>query len=194
MDGLRASRLVWSISREELIQQARIFGPWAIYTADQSEICIADQDSHGFFCFGITYLANTDLCELVTGLDTFFQGFPQDEAAQKTTCKGITRGIRVDDVFVLHRWNRDHPWAIGLVRVHQDRRLSTLRDDDDARARGVGFRESRDRLCDVGRLAVLRQPVGAGPRRGLALVSDEDVTVGEDLLQLHSEELGDEGS
>ena len=64
---------------------------------------------------------------------------------------------------------------------------------DNTIAGGVGFWLFGESLGDSGDILRVRMAARAGPSLGFGLVADEVVDVGEDLLELGTEELSDEG-
>jgi hypothetical protein len=66
-------------------------------------------------------------------------------------------------------------------------------DDDETGSRWVRLRQGGDRFSDASEVLRVGLAGGGGPRLSLGLVTDEDVDVGKDLLNLGLEELRDEG-
>lgn len=137
------------------------------------------------------YLLDTHGAELVAGLDTLLEDLARDVRTEEAARKGVARAVRVDDLGVAKRVHAVALRVLGVIRGHDGCAFGTVRDDDDAWAREVRLGLRRERLGDRAEVFV-REAGRARPRLGLGLVADDDVTVGDDLLELHAEELGDE--
>jgi hypothetical protein len=97
-----------------------------------------------------TYLTNAHLCKLVACLDALFQRLAENKTSQETAGERIACSVRIDDVFVLHMWYREHLWALRFGGADQDGGLGAVGDDDDARAGCVDFGQRCDGFCDFG--------------------------------------------
>lgn len=125
--------------------------------------------------------------------DTLVNALTSDKSAEETTGKRIAGGVSVDNLGVCKGRHGEDLWFIGCGRGDEDGGRRALGDDDGTGAGGVGFGQRRERLGDRGDVLLVGESGGACPCSSLALISDDDVAVGEDLLELNFEELGDEG-
>lgn len=126
-------------------------------------------------------------------LDRLIDGLAEHKATEETASERVSSPVRVHDLLVLERGDGVDLWVFRVGRGHDRRRLRAVGDDDRARAGGVRFWLGGDRARDGGQVFAVGDAVRAAPRLGLGFVSDDNVDVGEDLLELHGEELRYEG-
>ena len=125
-------------------------------------------------------------------LDRVVQLAASDERAEEAARKRVTCAVRVDDLAVRERVDGEDLRDRRVVARHDRRALRAVGDDDGAGAGRVRLGLRRERLGDLAEVLLGRAGC-AGPRFGLGLVADDNIAVGDDLLQLDTEELGDEG-
>ena len=124
-------------------------------------------------------------------LDTLTEVLPRNVRTQEPTRERVPCPVRIHDQLVRDRRHRIH-FSFRIRLVDEDRRFGALGNHHDARTLvGLGIRrDALGDLRDVGRVGFEN---GFGVLLGFGFVPDDDVGVGEDLLQLGSEELEDEG-
>lgn len=127
----------------------------------------------------------------VTDLDTLVDALSSDEGTKESTRERVPSTVGVDDLVVRQGMHRVD---LGDARAHDNSAFGAMCDDHSALTGCVGFRKCGNgfRYC----FEVLRvgESYCGGPSFGLGFITDNDVTVGEDLRQLLSEELGNEWS
>ena len=139
-----------------------------------------------------TYQLHTHGPQLVPGLDARIEALPSNVRTQEPTCERVPRPVRIHDQLVRDRRHPKHPGFARCLPIDDDSRLGALCDHHDARTRGVGFAVPRDALGDLGDIRRVGFEHGLGVFLSFRFVPDDDVCVGKDLLQLGSEEFGDE--
>lgn len=128
----------------------------------------------------------------MSNLDALGEALPSNVRAQEPSRKRIPRAVRIHDQLTRERRHLEHPGFPWSRPVNQNRRFGALGDHDDARTLRVGLGVRRDALGDLCNVCRVRFEHGLGVLLRFRLVPDDDVGVGEDLLQLGGEELGDE--
>ena len=150
-----------------------------------------------------TDLSAAHLTELVSDLDGLVNVLSSGQGAEETSGEHVTGAVGVDNL-VAGELGDGVDLGVGVGRLDvggrgrgggggDEGRVGTLGDDDESRSRGVRLGERGEGRSDALERGVTVSS-GRGVRGGLALVSDQNVDVGEERLELHLEELGDEGS
>ena len=125
-------------------------------------------------------------------IDRLLETLTQDEAAQEATREGVASAVRVDDLGIGQRMYSEHLGVVRVVLGHDGRALRAVCDNNRPRACGVRLGLGREGLRDRGGVLAGKASC-TGPRLCLGLVADDDIAVRDDLLQLNTEELGNEG-
>lgn len=141
-----------------------------------------------------THQLHTHRPQLVPHLDTLIEALPSDIRTQESTRERIPRAVRIHDRLTRDRRHPKHPSRPRVRPVDENGRFGSLRDHDDARTLGVSLVVRRDALGDLRNIGRVGFEDGFGVFLGFGFVPDDDVGVGEDLLELGIEELEDEGS
>lgn len=128
----------------------------------------------------------------MTGLNALVEAFARDERAQETTRERVTSTVGINNFRICQGVDGVNLGLVLLVRCDDNCALRAVRDDDRTRAGGVCLRLRRERLRNR-RQVLVRETRRGRPRLSFTLVADDDVAVRDDLLQLHAEELGNEG-
>ena len=141
----------------------------------------------------MTYLLHAHRAHLVARLDALLDGLAEDEPTEEAAGEGVAGTVGVDDLRVGEGRDGEDGGRVERVAADDRRGLGAVRDDDGARAGGVRLGERGEGARDAGEVGLVREARRGGVRLGLGFVPDDDVAVGEDLLELGGEELGDEG-
>ena len=122
-------------------------------------------------------------------IDRLLDRLAEDEAGDDTARERVTRAVGVDNV---RRVDLGRVVGVRLVlALHRaDRRLGAVGDEHGAGRVHLRGRVG-DRLRDLTEVARL-EARGLRPRLGLGLVADDQLGVGQDLVDLRLEELGNE--
>lgn len=162
-------------------------------------------------------LADTHLTQLVSHLDRLVQILALGQGTQEATGKHVTCTVRIDDL-VVGEFGDGVRLGVGVGGFDVACRgggggggdeggVGALGDDDETGAGGVGFGERGEGGGDLGQGCVLRLSArkskrwgktyghagGGGVGGGLALVTNQDIDMGQELFELNLEELGDKG-
>jgi hypothetical protein len=127
----------------------------------------------------------------VAGLNGLIDCLARNEGTDETTGECIASTVGINDL-VVGEGSDGVPLRLFLVRRNDNGGLGTLGEDNNTRAGRVGLGESSDVLRDTREVLRVRKAVRSSPRLSLRLVSDEEIGVRDDLLELGTEELSDE--
>jgi len=130
----------------------------------------------------------------VTNFNSVVQRLPSRQGTEESTRKGISGTVRIDDLFVLESVDGKRLDVFKTAGGDGDGRLSTVGEDDNAIAGGVGFWLLGERLRDGGDILGVRKTVRASPSLSFCLVTDNIVDIRQYFLELSAEKLSDEGS
>lgn len=129
----------------------------------------------------------------MAGLYGFIKRLPSNISSKETSGERVTSTVSINDICIAQGVHSVGPGAVRLGGGDQDSLLWSLCEDDNTGTGRVGLGEDRNRLCDGSEVFGVREPIGACPCLSLSLISDDDIGEGNYLLQLGTEELGDEG-
>ena len=121
------------------------------------------------------------------------QALTGDETTEESTSKRVPCAVGIHDLVIREHVDGEDLGLARLVGSDHDGVLRALGEHDGAAAGGVGLGEKGNGARDAGEIFGVGVAVCAGPCLGFGFVTDEDVDVWQDLLQLGAEELGDEG-
>jgi len=130
----------------------------------------------------------------MTNFNGFTQWLPSRQGTEESTCKGIPGTVRIDDLFVLKSIDGVPLGVVKAAGGDGNGFLSAMSEYDNTVACGVGFWLLGKNLGDGRDVLGVGKAVRASPSLSFSLVTDEIVDVGEDFLELSTEELSDEGS
>lgn len=123
-----------------------------------------------------------------TLLQPLFQNIPR----HKPTSKRISSPIRIDN-FILRKWIYWDIYSFFIGSSYDDGFLISMCEDDRAFAEGVGFGVGGEGLGYTLEIGGGAGVVGCGcPGGGFGFVTDEDIDVRKNFLDVGSEELSDE--
>ena len=140
-----------------------------------------------------THLLHTHRTHLVACLDALLEGLAKDEPADEATRERVAGAVRVDNLRIAERGDREDTRVIERIAAHRRRGLGPVSDHNRARAARVRLGQRRDGARDGGKVGLVGEARCGCPRLGFGLVPDNNIAVGQDLLQLRGEKLGDEG-
>jgi hypothetical protein len=191
----------WLLDCEWVIQMLNLRGHegklWTLPVKDTKMDLGRDtslEDLHLGELEGRADLANTHSTHLVARLDGLLPRFAGKVSSQETTDESITSTVGIDDLVRAQLGNREDLGGVWGSRGDQHCRLGTLGEDNDTRLGGVDFRKGGDSLGDGGDVLDIRETVGTGVSFSLRLVTEDNVSVGDDAGKLSTVELGNEGS
>jgi hypothetical protein len=139
-----------------------------------------------------TYLLNTSASQSMSSQNRLVYTLASNESANEPSGKSITSSISIYDLAIRQWFNGVRLWAIRLIRSHYDSFLSSLGEYDDTRTRRVGLGKESNGTCDPWKIFDVGQASGACPSLGFRFVPDDNIGVGEDVLQLFGEEFSNE--
>ena len=139
---------------------------------------------------GCTYQLDTHGRQLVSHLDGRFEGLARDVRTEEPARERVACAIGVHNARARDRGYRVHAVRVRGGTVDDDRWVGALGDHRDARARGVGLWVANNGLGDRGDVGGVGFEDGFGVCLRLGFVPDDDVGVGEDLLQFGDTEFG----
>lgn len=122
-----------------------------------------------------------------------FGGLAEDECTQEATGKGVTRAVGVDDLVVRQTVNLEDLGLVRLVAEHEDGVVGTLGKDNNTRSGSISLRQESDGAGDSWQVFGIGVAGGQSPCLSFGLVTDDNIGIREDLLELVGEELGNEG-
>lgn len=126
-------------------------------------------------------------------LNSFVQRLARDERPEESSRKRVPSAVRVHDALARERLHGELLRAVRIISRNEDRGFRALGEDDHTRAGGIRLGRKGEGLGDGFEIGLVRQTDGTGPCLGFGFVADDDVAVRDDLLELCTEELGDEG-
>lgn len=124
--------------------------------------------------------------------NTFLKVLTGDPRTEEAAGESVTSTVGVNDFCVGKRVDGVDLDVFDVVANHDGRALRTVGEDNGTGAGWVSLRLGGKRLRDRGQVFVW-EAGGGRPRLGFSFVADNDIAVGDNLLQLDAEELGDEG-
>ena len=130
----------------------------------------------------------------MTNVNSFIQRLSSRQCTEQSTRKGVSSTVRIGDLFVLESVNTVRLDVIKPAGADSDGWLSTMRNHHNTIPGGVGFWLFGESLGDGGEIFGVGKTVRAGPSLCFGLVTDKIINIGEDFLELGTEELRDEGS
>lgn len=128
----------------------------------------------------------------MAGFDAVIDVLTSNEGTQETTSEGVTGTIGVDNLVVGESIDGVPLGLVGLISRDNNSGLGTLGEDNKTGAGRVGLGEVGNGFRDGRKVLGLRKTGGEGVSFSLGLVTDDDISVGEDLRDLCAEELGNE--
>ena len=129
----------------------------------------------------------------MANLDSFVQRLSNRQSTEKSTHKGVSGTIRIDDL-VLDSVDSICLDFIETVGADNNGWLSTTGKHDDTIPDGVGFWLFGKSLGDGGEILGIGETLCARPSLGLGLVTNNIINIGKDLLKLGTKKLRNEGS
>src|SRR5690606_9360559 len=136
-------------------------------------------------------LTDTPRSEPLANVDSLINGLASDKSTNKTTGKGITSSVGVDNL----RSSQDADWVsldgwFARGSGNDNGWLSSLSNDDDTLALVVDLWKLSNRLGDLSNV-LGSEIVGLSVGKSFRLVANEEISIWEDRSQLLLEELWD---
>lgn len=129
----------------------------------------------------------------MSGQDGLFGGLAKDERTQESTGKGIPRTVGVNDLVIRKAVDIEGLGLFRLVADNEDGTVGSLCENDNAWSGSIGLGKESDGASDSCEVLDVGVTGRRGPCLSFRLVTDNNVGIRENLLELLGEELGDEG-